>query len=142
MNTRKYATLSLLSLLILAMTFGLTTACGSNDTSSTSQFQTRLLVTEPVKPLKINDRIVVRARVEAPDTGVSHAELYIVDPERLLVGSQAPAPLGTVTDVFNAELAFYPVQSGNYAIQVYGYDRTGEVSYSEILRFEATNAVQ
>ena len=81
MNTRKYAALSLLSLLILALGFGLTTACSSSndEVPLPKEFQTRLLVTEPLEPLSVNEAYVVRSRVEAPDSGVSHVELYVVE---------------------------------------------------------------
>jgi hypothetical protein len=150
MNARKYATLSILSLLILALSFGLTTACSSNDDNNTplpQEFQTRLLVQSPSAPLPVNARIRVPARVDAPDKGVSHVELYVVEfngdtgdtQTNIFVDSQAPAPLGTNTKIFNAELFFYPVRVGSYAIQVNGYNRDGAVTKSEILRFEASN---
>ena len=109
MNTRKYAALSLLSLLILALSFGLTTACSRNNQAEAplpKEFQTRLLVTEPLKPLLVNEAYVVRSRVEAPGSGVSHVELYVVEftastgetqATNILVSSQAPQPLGVTT---------------------------------------------
>ena len=151
MNTRKYAALSLLSLLILALSFGLTTACSRNNQAEAplpKEFQTRLLVTEPLKPLLVNEAYVVRSRVEAPDSGVSHVELYVVEftastgetqATNILVSSQAPQPLGVTTTIFNAEQLFIPKQPGEYAIQVIGYDQTGEVRPSEFLRFEVAS---
>ena len=150
MNTTRYATLSILSLLILALSFGLTTACsGNNEVPLPKEFQTRLLVTEPLQPLSVNETYTVRSRVEAPESGVSHVELYVVEftattgeiqAANILVSSQAPQPLGVATTIFNAEQLFIPKQPGEYAIQVMGYDKTGEARPSEFLRFEVTNS--
>lgn len=150
MNTRKYATLSILSLLILALSFGLTTACSrNNEAPLPKEFQTRLLVTEPLQPLSVNEAYIVRSRVEAPESGVSHVELYVVEftattgetqAANILVSSQAPQPMGVTTTIFNAEQLFIPRQPGEYAIQVMGYDKAGEVRPSEFLRFEVTSS--
>ena len=135
---------------ILALSFGLTTACsGNNEAPLPKEFQTRLLVTEPLQPLSVNEMYTVRSRVEAPESGVSHVELYVVEltattgeiqAANILVSSQAPQPLGVTTTVFNAEQLFIPKQPGEYAIQVMGYDKAGEARPSEFLRFEVTNS--
>ena len=151
MNTRKYAALSLLSLLILAFCFGLTTACSSSaeEAPLPKEFQTRLLVTEPLEPLLVDEAYVVRSRIEAPESGVSHVELYVVEftattgetqASNILVSSQAPQPLGVTTTIFNAEQFFIPKQAGEYAIQVIGYNKAGEVRPSEFLRFKVASS--
>ena len=146
MSTRKYATLSILSVFILALSFGLTTACSqSNEVPLPKEFQTRLLVTEPLQPLLVDEAYLVRSRVEAPESGVSHVELYVVEftastgetqAADILVSSQAPQPLGVTTTIFNSEQLFIPKLPGEYAIQVMGYNKAGEVQPSEFLRFE------
>ena len=153
MVTRKYATLSIISLLILLSSFGLMTACSSGDQAVSQTFQTSLLVTEPATPLLVNNQYEIKSRTQAPEHGVSHVELYVVEyvplnqaivnqPEvaaqlpyqNIVISSQA-APFDQT--IFTASQSFIPKQPGEYLIKVVGYNKIGQISESQYLRFTA-----
>ncbi|GAB4430540.1 MAG: hypothetical protein Kow0031_11400 [Anaerolineae bacterium] len=149
MVTRKYATLSVLSLLILLLSFGLMTACNGTQQTVEVPFQTNLLVSEPANALTTGEQYEIKSRTQSSD-GVSHVELYVVEyvplggapPEvaaqlpyqNVLISSQA-APYNQT--IFTANQPFIPKQPGEYLIKVVGYNKVGERSESQYLRFTA-----
>lgn len=153
MATRKYATLSILSLLILLFSFGLMTACSGNQKTVEQTFQTSLLVSEPTTSLTTGEQYDIKSRTQAPTYGVSHVELYVVEfvpfggapPEiatqlpyqNVLISSQA-APYNQT--IFTADQYFIPKQPGEYLIKVVGYNKIGETSESQYLRFTAVSS--
>lgn len=152
MVTRKYATLSILSLLILLLSFGLMTACSGNQQTIEQTFQTSLLVSEPTTSLTAGEQYDIKSRTQAPN-GVSHVELYVVEyvpfggapPEVIpllpykdvLISSQA-APYNQT--IFTANQYFIPNQPGEYLIKVVGYDKAGDSRESQFLRFTAVSS--
>ena len=153
MMTLRYATLSIISLLILLLSFGLMTACNSNDQTISQTFQTTLLATEPQTPLIVNNQYEIRSRTQAPEYAVSHVELYVVEYvpldeaianqpgvapqlpyQDILISSQA-APFNQT--IFTASQSFIPKQPGEYLIKVVGYNKIGQSTESQYLRFTA-----
>ena len=150
MVTRKYATLSILSMVILLFSFGLMTACSGNQQTVEQKFQTNLLVAEPATSLTAGEQYNIKSRTQAPTYGVSHVELYVVEfvplggtpsdvatqlpYQNVLISSQA-APYNQT--IFTADQQFIPRQPGEYLIKVVGYNKIGESSESQYLRFTA-----
>ena len=99
-------------------------------------FGTRLLVRAPDKPLPLNNKpITVNARVQDPNSYISHVELYAVEMPgntNVLLDSQV-APFEQT--VFTASPSFTPSVPGDYVIKVVGYNKNGDSRESEYIRF-------
>jgi hypothetical protein len=129
------------------------TACSGNQQTVEQTFQTSLLVSEPTTSLTAGEQYNIRSRTQAPTNGVSHVELYVVEfvpfdgapPEvapllpyqNVLISSQA-APYNQT--IFTADQPFIPNQPGEYLIKVVGYNKIGESSESQFLRFTAVSS--
>jgi hypothetical protein len=132
-------------ILILLLAVSLVTACipGEAETGAPATIKTWLLVRAPEVPLPTGRQINVKSRSEAPQPGVSHVELHLVeyrspDNNELLLSNvlirsdAAPAPEQTV---FTAEQRFTPNAPGHYVLKVVGYDKTGRPAESEYIGF-------
>jgi hypothetical protein len=124
--------------LILLLCAGVLTACEDSEAEPTPQpgLRTWLLVKAPEGPLPINKPINVRSRTE-DIAGVSHVELYGIElpsgETNVLIRSDR-APF--VQTTFTVSQIFTPLQTGHYVIQVWGYNRRGELAKSDLIGFD------
>lgn len=136
--------LRLWSILILVLSIGLLTTCGSSDVvepTISEEFRTWLLVREPENSLPAGQPVDVRSRSEDARYGISHVELYLVEFQPndsnevirdLLVRSDA-TPFQQTS--FTVSQIFTPRQSGRYVIKVKGYNKIGESEETKTLSF-------
>jgi hypothetical protein len=114
------------------------TACASTAATPTPPvgLRTWLLVKAPEAPLPLNKPVNVRSRTE-DSVGVSHVELYALQlpsGETNVLLRADPAPFDQTS--FTVGQEFVPMQKGHYVIQVFGYNRQGEQSASNIIGFD------
>jgi hypothetical protein len=122
---------------IFILVLGLT-ACTSTAVTPTPPvgLRTWLLVKAPEAPLPLNKPVNVRSRTE-DSVSVSHVELYALQlpsGETNVLLRSDPAPFDQTS--FTVGQVFVPMQKGHYVIQVFGYNRLGEKSASNIIGFD------
>jgi hypothetical protein len=142
MRVKSFVTSHLWLILMLFLTSGWGVACTSTETEAEATIHTWLLVRAPDRPLLVGNPLIVKSRSEAPEVGVSHIELYLVEfrspdntnsLDNILIRSDA-APFQQTT--FTAEQQFEPEIPGHYVIKVVGYDKLGGTAESEYIGFE------
>lgn len=114
------------------------TACAVSTATPTPPvgLRTWLLVKAPDAPLPLNKPVNVRSRTEDSES-VSHVELYALQlpsGETNVLLRADPAPFDQTS--FTVGQVFVPLQKGHYVIQVFGYNRQGEKSASNIIGFD------
>jgi hypothetical protein len=125
----------LISILVLAVSALLVTGCFSSQPAVDKTFSTRLLVKAPDQPLPRAKAVTVQSRTQDEVNGVSHVELYAVEmpgDTNVLLNAQA-APFEQT--IFTASQSFVPNQVGDYVIKVVGYNKAGNKTESEYVRF-------
>lgn len=135
--TKRYAGLYLGIIVLLLLSMGLITACGSNEaqTAPLADIKTDLLVRAPDGPLPLNKSIEVKSRTEAKD-GVSHVDLYVTLPTNQEVLVRSNAATFRQTSFITAQM-FTPQQPGHYVIKVVGYNKQGTPATSNSIGFDA-----
>lgn len=133
---KRYAGLHIGIIIVLLLSTGLITACGSNGTQTAplADIKTELLVRAPDGPLPLNRSIEVKSRTEAKD-GVSHVDLYVTLPTNQEVLVRSDPATFRQTNFIMAQM-FTPRQAGHYVIKVVGYNKQGTPASSNSIGFD------
>ena len=116
----KYAVLVILGIVVLSLVL----SCSSSETPD-KEFETRLLVRAPDRPLQINKPVTVISRADDPDNNISRIELVLIstphseDENMVVAVTLAPDEQTVLT----AEQVFIPSMPGNYVLKAVGYNK-------------------